>query len=263
MMTRVGWWLPCLFVAAVAVRAETVAVHERPFVVRHADGGLERYLARWTAIAEFSVREEGGPAEPLKGKFTDDRRCHWSSVGKIERQVFIARKGGQLLDDPDKRRLYTTDFANDGSTFSVNTFRPENCNDAAARRDSDFNNTRAHLRSALSRTAERDLATLRNEYAGEGELLSARNDVDRLCYAGTWDEDVRGKFTWRFQVRNGSLDIRRHDAFATGTFTRVDDGWIGTIRWGNGETWPDVKLANASPSCDEVRTNQIWYFKRY
>jgi hypothetical protein len=160
-----------LLAVAFASFAEDVARDERLFRVKYSDGSVEKYRVRWDAVAEFSTREEGGPAKPLEGKLFDDRRCYWSSNGRIERRVFLLNRAGKEFENRDKYLAYNTDFQNEGSSFLITGFRSENCNDSQARRESDFNNTRNHLRQALPGMVDADFKKVLADYRQDAETV--------------------------------------------------------------------------------------------
>lgn len=84
---------------------------------------------------------------------------------------------------------------------------------------------------------------------------------DARCIAGQWHEQIDNPFRWIFEVRGDKLTIERTDRFVAGKFRREGSDWKGELKWGNGETWRNVSLTPSS-DCDEIRTNQGWWFKR-
>ena len=86
-------------------------------------------------------------------------------------------------------------------------------------------------------------------------------EVGISCLDGVWRQDQPSDYRWRFQAVESGLSISRTDGFVAGTFTRTGTLWTGQLRWGNGETWNNVVLS-PSGNCNEVRTNQNWWFKR-
>lgn len=85
--------------------------------------------------------------------------------------------------------------------------------------------------------------------------------LDPQCLAGQWHEQVDNAFRWIFEVHGNRLKIWRTDHFVSGRFKREGSTWKGELKWGNGETWRNVLLA-PTPNCDEVHTNQSWWFRR-
>jgi len=79
--------------------------------------------------------------------------------------------------------------------------------------------------------------------------------------AGQWHEQVDNPFRWIFEVRGDRLKIWRTDRFVAGEFRRKGDAWQGELTWGNREKWRNVWLTPTC-DCDEVHTNQGWWFKR-
>ncbi len=151
--------------------AQTVQTKERAFTVKYKDGTVERYKVDWTASMNVEVHEDGHPAIPGNFQFTDTRQCHWSISGRIDRQVALINKLGQAFAQSVLSRTYSTDFANKGSDFMVLGFRSENCNDAAARRDSDINNAKSNLLHVFDSNVDADLAKLKLEMKQNAEVI--------------------------------------------------------------------------------------------
>lgn len=99
----------------------------------------------------------------------------------------------------------------------------------------------------------------RTSSAGETKVVVLR--FDSRCMAGRWHEQIDNPFRWIFEVRGDRLTIRRTDRFVAGKFRRDGNAWKGELKWGNGETWRNVSLTPIS-DCDEIHTNQGWWFKR-
>jgi hypothetical protein len=93
--------------------AEVVQTAERTFRVRYKDGVVELYKVRWVATREMSSREHGGPAKPLEGKLTDDRRCEWNIDGGITRTVSLVTRNGKEFVNADKTKVFNADFRNE------------------------------------------------------------------------------------------------------------------------------------------------------
>jgi hypothetical protein len=161
----------CLLALPSVSNGEAVGTAERTFRVKYRDGTVELYKARWVASRELSVQEHGGPAKPFEGKPFDDRRCQWSINGGIVRTVSLVTRNGREFINADKTRVFNSDFRNEGTSFDFTTLRPGNCNDTAARRDSDFNDARRVLSEALEPTAARDLETVKREYQADGAIV--------------------------------------------------------------------------------------------
>ena len=92
---------------------------------------------------------------------------------------------------------------------------------------------------------------------------STESNREASCYEGVWREDQPNQFTWTFSREGNNLHISRNDGFVSGLFTRSGVNWIGRLNWGNGERWDGVVLYRANQTCDEIRTNQRWWFRRY
>jgi uncharacterized membrane protein YgcG len=93
-------------------------------------------------------------------------------------------------------------------------------------------------------------------------LIHSGQDRERNCYAGIWRENQLNQFRWTIELSNDGLHIERTDGFVKGTFVRSGALWNGSLSWGNGDTWTGVVLYNANDACNEIRTNQRWWFKR-
>jgi hypothetical protein len=85
--------------------------------------------------------------------------------------------------------------------------------------------------------------------------------ADASCLSGVWAQDQVSHWRWRFEAQDGGLSISRTDGFVSGTFRRTGTVWTGELHWGSGEIFNNVVLS-PSENCREVRTNQIWWFKR-
>jgi hypothetical protein len=81
------------------------------------------------------------------------------------------------------------------------------------------------------------------------------------CLNGIWREQYEPPKSWLFTVDGDSLTIQRTDNFVSGTLSKNGDNWIGQIRWGSGEVWPNIVLT-PSPDCTQVHTNQSWWYRR-
>jgi hypothetical protein len=154
--------------------AEVVQTAERTFRVRYRDGAVELYKVRWVATRDMASREHGGPAKPFEGKFVDDRRCEWNINGGITRTVSLITRNGKEVINEDKTRVFNSDFRNEGTSFDLATLRPGNCNDTAARRDSDYNDVRRQLTEAIGPTVSNDFETLKREYLTDGANVEQR-----------------------------------------------------------------------------------------
>jgi len=163
--------LALLFGLVVPSRADEVQSKERFLTVKYKDGAIERYKVKWQALRDMAVREDGGPAKPLEGKFVDDRRCHWDINARIERRLFIIARSGQTFAKEDAFRSFNSDFTNQGSSFLLIGLRSENCNDAAGRRNSDWNDARTHLLGAFERIANADFENVKADMRKDAQFL--------------------------------------------------------------------------------------------
>ena len=82
------------------------------------------------------------------------------------------------------------------------------------------------------------------------------------CYDGAWRENVPNQFVWNFRRYGDTLRITRNDQFVKGEFRRTQEGWAGFLSWGNGTIWKGVVLHEANNACNEITTNQRWWYKR-
>jgi hypothetical protein len=151
--------------------AETVQSKDRTFAVKYKDGTVEHYKVTWVATLDTEVHEDGHPAEPFNGWFTDTRQCHWSLSSHIDRQVAMINKVGQEFAQSSLSRTYRSDFTGKGSDFQVFGLRPENCNDAADRRNSDINDARKNVSSVFPGLVDADLVKLKADVKANAEVV--------------------------------------------------------------------------------------------
>jgi len=140
---------------------EELAKETKPFQVTYGNGVTERYIVEWRALLDVDKSESGGPAVPFKGKFVDDRQCHWTVRGSVVRRVFLANQAGELFEKKDLAVVYDSSSSGEGAHFKLIGLRGENCNDANARFESDVNNGRIATRGNLSQTINQDVARVR------------------------------------------------------------------------------------------------------
>jgi len=92
------------------------------------------------------------------------------------------------------------------------------------------------------------------------------------CLVGSWPEVATNgqssAFFWMFTESYGVdgsdvLHVARNDGFVSGDFRpdQTTNKWSGQLKWGNNELWTDVQLF-PSTDCKQVRTNQIWSYRR-
>ena len=168
------WCCFCLMLFACTATAEQLGTQERSFRVKYKDGTVELYKIRWIASRSINTVEEGEPAKPLEGKPFDTRRCRWNIDGGIMRRVLLVNKSGQEFAHDALTKVFTADFRNEGSSFVLlNGGRPENCNDAAPRRDSDFADAKRKIMDAFSATVEHDLAAVKKALMKDGATVEA------------------------------------------------------------------------------------------
>jgi hypothetical protein len=155
----------------VAAQAEVATSKQRAFTVKYKDGTIERYNVSWAAIYDGEVHEDGHPAIPLQGWFTDTRQCHWSISSHIDRRVAMINKVGQSFAESNLSKTYNSDFTNKGSDFMVVGLRSENCGDSRPRRESDISNAKANLLNVFDGLVEADLLRLKSEVKSNGEVV--------------------------------------------------------------------------------------------
>jgi hypothetical protein len=153
-------------------RAEQINTAQHSVTVKYKTGEIEHYVVVWTADVQMNVGEDGGPAVPLQGHFVDDRRCHWNISGEITRQVFLVSRTGQQYASPSLARVYNKAQQNQGSSFMLAGLRSENCNDAAARRNSDLSNMKTALNADFTNTVNADFATVQSELKKDASVVN-------------------------------------------------------------------------------------------
>jgi hypothetical protein len=170
-ISKSGFGLFVLGLLVFSAKADVATTKERAFTVKYKDGTLERYNVTWVAVYEPQVREDGHPAIPLQGWFTDTRQCHWSISSHVDRRVAIINKVGQSFSESGLSKTYNSDFTNKGADFMLLGFRSENCNDSMARRESDINNAKANLLTIFDGLVEADLQKLKAEVRSNAEVV--------------------------------------------------------------------------------------------
>jgi tetratricopeptide (TPR) repeat protein len=108
-------------------------------------------------------------------------------------------------------------------------------------------------------------ADMDQEQAGSVDSVPPREQEHEIrdCYNGSWHENELNQFTWSFERQGpNSLRIRRNDGFVSGTFQKSAEGWTGFLTWGNGTQWDGVVLHDVNDACNEITTNQRWWYKR-
>jgi hypothetical protein len=143
--------------------AQVVRQDAVPVEVTLDSGVVEKYLVQWLGTVGSSKVEEGHPAEPLKGWFTDTRQCHWSIQSEVLRKVYYIDHDGQVSTDDAVSKVFSSGYGNKGSDFILTQLRPENCNDAAPRYASDLGNAHSAVADRFSTVIVEDRARLVNE----------------------------------------------------------------------------------------------------
>jgi hypothetical protein len=135
--------------------ARDLANEDRTIAVRFSDGSVERYVVRYQAKLDSTIWEDGHPAEPLKGRFTDTRRCHWRANAAIEREACLTSRSGESFCRGQYSRILNTNVANQGAAgWSLRTgVHPENCGAARPRAQAEIDalerSTVASMRSVI------------------------------------------------------------------------------------------------------------------
>ena len=159
------------------VDAEQLSSTQRSVSVKYKTGDLEHYVVTWSAEVNMSVGEDGGPAKPFEGHMVDDRRCHWNISGGITRQVFLVNRTGQQFASPTLTRVFDKAQANEGASFKLLGLRSENCNDAAARRNSDYQDMRRLVAGDLASIVEADFASVKSELKQNAGVVQISDDA--------------------------------------------------------------------------------------
>lgn len=157
--------------ASAPLIAETLRSSEATYRVKYKNGVVERYLVRYTAELDTSWREDGHPAVPSRGWFRDTRQCHWSTSGRIERNVCLVSNAGHTFCQSNLQRVFTASTAGQGSPFVLTQLAPENCGDTAARRESDFTNARNTVIAAMPGVMASDREAVRTDFRNLGEVV--------------------------------------------------------------------------------------------
>jgi hypothetical protein len=167
------------FVAVAAYADEnTVGSRQKSYTVDYGNGNKEIYVVKYRAVVSNSKSEDGHPSEPLKGRPTDTRQCHWNIETSIVRDVCLVSASGQQFCQGSLTRVYGTSFSGKGSDFKVLALRPENCGDADARYRSDLNNAQNNVQSALSGVADNDVKIVEADLMTTTRAASVKPDAE-------------------------------------------------------------------------------------
>lgn len=157
-----------------ATWTENLQSDSRVFRVQFRDSGIITFRVEYHGSIDAWVREDGGPAvwpsHPI-----DDRRCFWGATGKIIRSV-VAVIGGENYVKKEALEVYTKPMAGEGSSFVVTNLASENCNQAQARRDSDYQNVRNAVNSALQSTIDQDIPKVKTFFQGLNGFVKIEAD---------------------------------------------------------------------------------------
>lgn len=139
-----------------ALSQEVVQEEESFFLVTHSDGSRERYAVKWAGTLTARRWETGGPSLPFQGKFVDDRQCHWTIDALVTRRLFLLNAAEERFERPGDTTVLRVSFRNQGSSFSFETLRGQNCNDAARQFDGDRKSAGEAIRTDFGGVVDRD-----------------------------------------------------------------------------------------------------------
>jgi hypothetical protein len=145
---------------------EVVAKDSKPFPVKYNNGTAEKYIAEWSATVSVDKSESGGPAEPLKGKLIDDRKCQWTIITTVVRRLYLTNPAGELFEKKDLATPPAVKFANQGADFKLLQLRPESCGDTNARFESDVKDARNAVKTQLPGIMNSDAAIVKTTLKG-------------------------------------------------------------------------------------------------
>lgn len=154
------------------VFSEVIGERTRSFIVKFADGGSERYVAKYIGKVNLNKWESGKPStwdHPV-----DTRQCHWTIESYVERESCLASKTGETFCKGELNRMFGTSFTNKGSDFVVTGLRRENCGNAESRYQSDVSNAKNTVNDLLGRILEEDTASYISDlktHVGGSEVL--------------------------------------------------------------------------------------------
>ena len=134
--------------------AEALNQDVRLFKADLQDGSKITYKVAWQGYVDMSVHEDGGPStwtHPI-----DDRRCSWNVSGYITRRVAVSIAGQDYWND-QLSTVFNQGHAGEGGAFVVQNLRPENCNDCADRRNSDYGDMKNNVNGSLKSVADSDV----------------------------------------------------------------------------------------------------------
>lgn len=152
-----------------------VQTKQLAYTVKYKDGTLEHYLATWNGTVRNEWHEDGHPAEPLNGWFTDTRQCHWMITGEIVRQVSLINKLGQQFNESVLSKTYNSQMMNKGTDLNVLTLSPGNCGSTQARMSSDVSGVEQRLLKVFPTITATDLADLRKNVSSNAEVIRVKS----------------------------------------------------------------------------------------
>lgn len=150
----------------------------RAFQVEFKDHSIVTYNIEYLGGMDYDVREDGGPStwtHPF-----DDRRCSWSLSGAIRRKVSVVI-GGETFEKTDLYLAYNANSQNVGSSFVLGNLRPENCNDCADRRASDFQNMRNNVNGMLQQVIASDLPLVEAKIRQSGNVVKVTAEIAKAA----------------------------------------------------------------------------------
>jgi hypothetical protein len=148
--------LSILIMASPYASGETLRNTERTVNVKYSDGFVEKYIVAYNGVVNVAKEERGS------ARFPDNRQCFWSIQTYVGRQIYSVNRQGQRAVLEQFNRKFETAFANQGDDFKILKLRPENCNDANNRFESDVNNAKQAIQQKFEPIVTEDLKTLKN-----------------------------------------------------------------------------------------------------
>ena len=145
---------------------ETVGSRQKSFLVTYPDGSKETYVVRYRALVSYRKWQTGEASKP-PGHFIDDRQCHWDITTQVDRDVCLTSKSGQQFCQGSLSRVYGTSKAGKGSDFVLLKLHPETCGDAEGRYNSDVNDAKNAVGSALDGVMQNDLDQVKSDLSSQ------------------------------------------------------------------------------------------------
>jgi hypothetical protein len=155
-----------VLLVSLGAAADVVQVKERTYLVRYKDEAVERYVVKWTAHLDASVRNQGGAFIPYQGN-VETPRCSWTITTKIDRTVAMATRLGQPIT-LDKMNRTLNDPQGKGGAVVVD----KSCDEARAQRESEIGNARSAFLAAFDRLTNADMETIKKEAQATADVVT-------------------------------------------------------------------------------------------